>query len=51
MYGDRLFYQNRLAIPDHDELKLKLLRYVYDSPVGGYLSCIKTLEILQREYY
>jgi hypothetical protein len=49
--NDRLYYQNRLVIPDHDELKLKLLQYVHDSPVGGHNGRAKTLELLQRQYY
>jgi transposase InsO family protein len=48
---DKLYYQDRLVIPDHDELKLKLLRYVHDSPVGGHAGRAKTLELLQRQYY
>ena len=47
----KLYYRNRLVVPDHDELKIKLLRHVHDSPVGGHLGRSKTLEILQREYY
>lgn len=47
----RLYYRGRLAIPNHDELKLKLLRHVHDSPVGGHPGRTKTLDILQREYY
>jgi hypothetical protein len=50
--GDgKLFYRNRLAIPDHDELKIKLLRRIHDSPVGSHPGRGKALEILQRENY
>ena len=49
--NNKLYYQDRLIIPDHDELKLKLLRYVHDSPVGGHNGRAKTLELLQRQYY
>ena len=49
--NDKLYYQDRLVVPDHDELKLKLLRYVHDSPVGGHHGRAKTLELLQRQYY
>jgi hypothetical protein len=48
---DRLYYQTRLVVPDHDELKIKLLRYVHDSPVGGHNGRTKTLELLTRQYY
>jgi hypothetical protein len=48
---NRLYFRNRLVIPNHDELKVKLLRYVHDSPVGGHPGRTKTLEILSRHYY
>ena len=47
----QLYFRNRLVIPDHDELKLKLLRLAHDSPAGGHSGRGKTLDILQREYY
>jgi hypothetical protein len=49
--GGRLYYRNRLVVPDHDELKIKILRAVHDSPSGGHPGRGKTLEIVQREYY
>jgi hypothetical protein len=49
--NDRLYYRGRLVIPDSDELKVKLLRIVHDSPAGGHPGRGKTLDILQREYY
>ena len=45
-YGNRLYYRNRLVIPNHDKLKLKLLKHVYNLPVAGYLGRGKTLELL-----
>lgn len=48
---NRLYFRDRLMIPDHDELKLKLLRHAHDSPVGGHPGRAKTLELLQRHYY
>lgn len=47
----KLYYRGRLAIPNYNKLKLKLLRYVHDSSVSRHLGRGKTLEILQREYY
>ena len=44
--GNRLYYRNRLVIPDHDELKLKLLEHVHDLPVAGHPGRGKTLELL-----
>jgi hypothetical protein len=48
---NRLYYRSRLVVPDHDELKIKLLRHVHDSPMGGHAGRAKTLEVLQRQYY
>jgi len=45
-YGNRLYYQNRLVIPNYNKLKLKLLKYIYNLPVAGYLGRGKTLELL-----
>ena len=47
----RLFFRSRLVIPKHDELIIKLLRLVHDSPAGGHPGRGKTLEVIQREYY
>jgi len=33
--GNRLYYWNRLVVPNYNKLKLKLLKYVYDLPVTG----------------
>ena len=44
-YKDRLYYRNRLVIPNHDKLKLKLFKYIYDLLVAGHLGRGKTLEL------
>jgi hypothetical protein len=49
--GKRLYYCDRLVVPDNDELKIKILRAAHDSPSGGHPGRGKTLEIVQREYY
>jgi hypothetical protein len=49
--GNRLYYRNRLVIPNHNKLKLKLLKHVYNLPVAGHPGRGKTLELLQQEYY
>jgi hypothetical protein len=49
--ANRLYYRGRLVIPDHDELKIKLLRHVHDSPVGGHSGRTRTLDLLSRHYY
>ena len=50
-YKNLLYYRNRLVIPNHDELKLKLLKHVYGLLVASHPGRGKTLELLQREYY
>jgi hypothetical protein len=47
----RLYYQNKLVIPDDDKLKIKILRAVHDAPSGGHPGRGKTLELIQQEYY
>lgn len=49
--NDRLYYRGRMVIPDHDELKIKLLRHTHNSPVGGHPGRTRTLDILSRHYY
>jgi len=36
-YRNHLYYRNRLVIPNYNKLKLKLLKYIYDLPITGYL--------------
>jgi transposase InsO family protein len=38
-------------VPDNDDLKLRLIRLVHDSPAGGHPGRSKTLELLSRVYY
>jgi transposase InsO family protein len=40
-----------MVVPDYDELKIKLLRHIHDSPVGGYPGRSRTLDLLSRHYY
>jgi hypothetical protein len=49
--NNRLYYRGRLVIPDSDELKVKLLQIVHNSPAGRHPGRGKTLDILQQEYY
>jgi hypothetical protein len=44
--GNRLYYRNRLVIPNYNELKLKLLKHVYNLLVAGHPGQGKTLELL-----
>jgi hypothetical protein len=47
----RLFYRERLYVPDHEELKAELLRTCHESPVTGHPGRARTYEILSRNYY
>ena len=46
-----LYYRGHLFVPNHDELRLHLMRCHHDSPAFGHPGCAKTLEWIQREYY
>jgi hypothetical protein len=41
-----LFYQNRLFVPDSDELKATLLQETHNNPSARHPSCSKTYELL-----
>ncbi len=49
--GGRLYYRNRLYVPDFDPLKLQLLQTCHDSPPVGHPEKVKTYETLTRYYY
>lgn len=47
----RLFYHNRMYIPDHPELCLHLIQQAHNSPSGGHGGKSRTFEILSRHYF
>ena len=47
----RLFYQDRLYVPDDSSLKAELLRRCHDAPASGHTGRAKTYELLSREFY
>ena len=47
----RLYYQNRLYVPDNHVLQLRLCCLHHDSPHAGYLGIGNTYELLHRNYY
>jgi len=49
--GDRLLYRDRLYVPDHDPLRLEILRYHHDNPAAGHPGRSKTLELISRRYF
>lgn len=48
---NRLFYNDRLYVPDHAPLKLKLLHMYHDDPAAGHPGRSKTITMLSRDYY
>ncbi|TKA54567.1 hypothetical protein B0A49_13613 [Cryomyces minteri] len=47
----RLHYRDRLYVPDHDELRLFLIRQAHDSVMAGHPGRSKTYQLLSRHYY
>lgn len=47
----RLFYRNRMYIPDSSQLRLHLIRQAHSSPSGGHGDKSRTFEILSRHYF
>ena len=49
---DGLFLRNDLVyISDQDQIKLKILQSLHDSRTAGHLSQVKTLKLVNRNYY
>jgi Retroviral aspartyl protease./Reverse transcriptase (RNA-dependent DNA polymerase). len=47
----RLFWRNRMFVPDDEELRLRLLRSCHDKAAAGHPGRAKTYELLSRDYY
>ena len=46
-----LYYKLRLCVPNHKELKDKILWEAHDSPVAGHSGYVKTLNAVQKSYF
>ena len=46
-----LLFNDLLYVPDHADLRLRILRTKHDHPTAGHPGQAKTLELVQREYY
>ena len=46
-----LFYRDKLFIPDHDELKARLLQETHESPSVGHPGRSKTYDLLYKHFY
>ena len=49
--GIRLWFRERLYVPDSAELKIQLIRDHHDTPVAGHPGRSKTFELLSRLYF
>jgi hypothetical protein len=47
----RLYYQQRLYIPNDNNLQLRLLQSDHDAPAAGHPGRAKTFDLLRRRYY
>jgi transposase InsO family protein len=47
----RLWYRDRLYVPEHEPLRLHLMKRHHEAPNAGHPGRSKTLELLQRQYY
>jgi hypothetical protein len=47
---DKVYYRNRLFIPENDELRLRIFQIIYNSTVGGYPGRTKLIELITRKY-
>ena len=47
----RIFFKNKLFVPNVGQLKLRLIKKSHDDPVAGHPGKTKTYEIFNRYYY
>jgi hypothetical protein len=47
---NKVYYKNRLFIPENDKLRLRIFQIIYNSTVGGYPGRTKLIELITREY-
>ena len=49
--NNKLFYQDRLYVPDNDELQLQIIQGSHDMPAAGHPGRERTFELLTRKYF
>ena len=49
--NDKLFYQDRLYVPDNEELRLRIIQGSHDTPAAGHPGRERTFELLARKYF
>ena len=45
-----LLLDNRIYVPDIDNLRLRILQHKHDHVISGHLGQNKTIELIRREY-
>jgi RNase H-like domain found in reverse transcriptase/Reverse transcriptase (RNA-dependent DNA polymerase)/Integrase zinc binding domain/Integrase core domain/Aspartyl protease/Chromo (CHRromatin Organisation MOdifier) domain len=47
----RLYYRNKLYVPNSHKLRMRLCKEHHDHPVAGHPGVAKTFNLIRREYY
>ena len=47
---NKVYYKNRLFIPENDELRLRIFQIIYNSTVRDYPGRTKLIEFIARKY-
>jgi hypothetical protein len=47
---NKIYYKNRLFIPENDKLRLKIFQIIYNSTVRDYPGRTKLIELIIRKY-
>src|SRR6266480_3498169 len=47
----KLYYRNKLFLPDNDDLLLHIFRHAHNSVPAGHPGIAKTYELVSRHYY
>ena len=48
---DRIYFKNKMFVPDVGQLKFRFIQKFHDDPAAGHPGKTKTYEILNRYYY
>jgi hypothetical protein len=48
---NRIYYRNRLFIPENTELKVQIIYKTYNSGIGGHPRRMKTTELVLKSYF
>jgi hypothetical protein len=48
---NRIYYKNRLFIPENTELKMQIIYGTHNSEIGGHPGRMKTTELVSKSYF